>query len=417
MVSEPLPYHCSTLNGNFFKPPCERQIAMAKERREKFPNAMIGLLDKCLDCGGKNLVKREKGVDAVTTLPETASNYDKNNDKAVEVIKKSVMAAFVTQKDEMAGIVWKNGDTSKSKPFNHGHVEQGPLKVTIKTYPQVGKKCISCKAAIRPGIPCGISSAYAWTFCLDCIEPKGGSGVEHDGVEQGGAPRPGLEPSKDDWALRDILGAIDIFEAKGVYPTRMMLAEHLGIKLYKIDLLIKELRTRGEVEIVPNSWPNEVRKLGQISSTASDGASIITGPECEKEAQIIPEIFQPTPMITEEANMAGVVSFKTQGEAVGKIPEPEIPICTRPDCEAPGSPVKIDKLGRSMGMCAACVSARGKRGGYGCQSGKPPASVEAMLDQPKYAELKAWLEAQADEYERTLLQEIIYRLKISMQTP
>ena len=317
MSGDRLPYHCPTLNGDFFNPPCERQIAEAKEKRAKFPNMMLGFLEKCLECGGKALMQRP-GAGEVQSLPE----------KTVNVI----------QKDDLAGIVIQ-------------------------------------------------------------------------------------KPNKNAILRQSILGAIDIFEVKGVYPTRMMLSEHLGIKVYKIDLLIKELRTRGEIEIVPDSWPNEVRKPGPviISTFTNEVAKIITPAECEKEAQNIPEIFHEAPFSTEESNMAGVVSFKTQEEAVqvlgpGKIPEPEIPLCTRPDCEAPGSPVKIDKLGRSMGMCQACVNARGRRGGFALlQAAKTQNSAVARLDEAKYAELKTWLEVQAEENERTLSQEILYRLKMAMR--
>lgn len=130
------------------------------------------------------------------------------------------------------------------------------------------------------------------------------------------------------------------------------------------------------------------------------------------------------------ASVKGAMVFKSEAEAAVHVPESktsapsippvmalgEIPTCPRPDCEAPGSPVKIDKLGRSMGMCQACVSARGRRGAIEAHTlGKPPAPLLAMFDDPKHADLKKWLEEQAAEYERTLLQEIIYRLKLAMR--
>lgn len=128
------------------------------------------------------------------------------------------------------------------------------------------------------------------------------------------------------------------------------------------------------------------------------------------------------------ASMRKAVVFKDEAEAErvlgsGKVllvkPEAvvnEIPLCKKPDCEAPGSPVKIDKLGRSMGMCQACVAARGRRIGieaYKAQKITPPVAIP--LNQAKYAELREWLVAQADENERTLQAEIIYRLKLVMR--
>jgi hypothetical protein len=93
-----------------------------------------------------------------------------------------------------------------------------------------------------------------------------------------------------------------------------------------------------------------------------------------------------------------------------------IPLCSRPDCEAPGSPVKIDRLGRSMGMCETCLSARGRRSGLeNTRLGKTSPPVAIPLNQAEYAELKEWLEEQAKEYERTLQREIMYRLKMAMR--
>ena len=94
----------------------------------------------------------------------------------------------------------------------------------------------------------------------------------------------------------------------------------------------------------------------------------------------------------------------------------EIPTCPRPDCEAPGSLVKIDKLGRSMGMCVKCLVARGRKVGMeNIRLGKTSAPMMIPLNQQKYAEVREWLQAQAEENERTLAAEIMYRLKMSMR--
>ncbi len=79
-------------------------------------------------------------------------------------------------------------------------------------------------------------------------------------------------------------------------------------------------------------------------------------------------------------------------------------------------PAKIDRLGRSMGLCEECLSERGRASGIKGQYARltgPPVSIP--LNQGKYAELKAWLEKQAAENERTLTQEIMYRLKMIMR--
>jgi hypothetical protein len=94
----------------------------------------------------------------------------------------------------------------------------------------------------------------------------------------------------------------------------------------------------------------------------------------------------------------------------------EIPTCPRPDCKAPGSPVKIDKLGRAMGFCAACLVARGRQGGIEShKNGRTAAPYYIPLNLEKWAELRQWLQAQADENERTLQAEIMFRLKLVMR--
>lgn len=95
----------------------------------------------------------------------------------------------------------------------------------------------------------------------------------------------------------------------------------------------------------------------------------------------------------------------------GTYPGPE-PTCNN----HPGSPAKIDSLGRSMGLCSVCLSARGRKAGIeNARLGKTSPPIAIPLNQPRFADLKAWLEAQAEENERSLLQEIMFRLKISMR--
>ena len=82
-------------------------------------------------------------------------------------------------------------------------------------------------------------------------------------------------------------------------------------------------------------------------------------------------------------------------------------------CKAhPKVPQRKDRLGRWMGMCTECLSARGKKCGLkNVESGNTAPPMVIPLNLPKYAELKAWLVAQADENERTLTQQIVFILK------
>lgn len=228
--------------------------------------------------------------------------------------------------------------------------------------------------------------------------------------------------------LRDIYDAIEEYQSRGEPATRMVLHNLLGIKAYKIDLHIKTLRNRGKIEIVPKSFPNAfvikgtsnvkpsphlsekrqamIQDATISSSKGADGDDkvVCSTPSCDKVLQS--DIQKPKDdeiVLLKDIQTSGMLP-ETAPEKDEKEDTEGIAICPRPDCEAPGSPVKIDKLGRSMGMCAACVAARGRRGGFGMiQSRKLMSSVEATLDQPKYAELKKWLEDQGEENERTVM--------------
>lgn len=125
----------------------------------------------------------------------------------------------------------------------------------------------------------------------------------------------------------------------------------------------------------------------------------------------VPPVRQNTPAESEiDVQPAPVVTYPLSAFA------DEIPTCPRPDCEAPGSPVKIDRLGRNMGMCVACMSAKGRKAGINNhERGLTAPPVSIPLNQGKYAEIKAWLEAQADENERTLQAQIMYVLKMAMR--
>ena len=78
----------------------------------------------------------------------------------------------------------------------------------------------------------------------------------------------------------------------------------------------------------------------------------------------------------------------------------------------PKVPQRIDKLGRWMGMCTECLSARGKKcGEQNVERGNTAPPIFIPLNLARYSELKQWLIEQADQNERTLQKEIMMILK------
>jgi hypothetical protein len=69
-----------------------------------------------------------------------------------------------------------------------------------------------------------------------------------------------------------------------------------------------------------------------------------------------------------------------------------------------------------MGLCNECLSDRGRASGIrGQYSGKTGPPVSIPLNQERFAEIKTWLEESAKEYERTMNEEIMFRLKMAMR--
>lgn len=82
----------------------------------------------------------------------------------------------------------------------------------------------------------------------------------------------------------------------------------------------------------------------------------------------------------------------------------------------PDRPARIDRLGRSMGLCEECVAARGQKWvADNKRLGRNYAPVGIPLNAPQYAELRAWLVEEAAELEQDLAQQIMYRLKLAMR--
>lgn len=67
-----LPYHCARLRGDYLQPPCAKQVALAKERQDKFPHALLGSLEHCLACKGKDIEIREAPVSHLEGKTELA---------------------------------------------------------------------------------------------------------------------------------------------------------------------------------------------------------------------------------------------------------------------------------------------------------------------------------------------------------
>lgn len=92
-------------------------------------------------------------------------------------------------------------------------------------------------------------------------------------------------------------------------------------------------------------------------------------------------------------------------------PLPQFPCKKHPERES-----IVDKLGRPMGLCKECLSERGRASGLkGQYSGRTGPPVSIPLNQERFAEIKTWLEESAKENERTMNEEIMYRLKMAMR--
>lgn len=111
---------------------------------------------------------------------------------------------------------------------------------------------------------------------------------------------------------------------------------------------------------------------------------------------------------------------KTKGKQGPEIPESEvqpfqidIDKTIIPLCKVCGKePAKIDSLGRNMGACRKCLAIRNRdQLALGSKSGYAPFYIP--LNDPRFAEIKQWLEGEAEEAVRELPQEVMYRLKLA----
>jgi hypothetical protein len=120
----------------------------------------------------------------------------------------------------------------------------------------------------------------------------------------------------------------------------------------------------------------------------------------------------------QEKPVPAVKITEKEAAKLGIAPPPEVevryiaPLGARYCPTHPEVPQRKDKLNRWMGMCAECVSARGKKcGEQNFERGVTAPPMSIPLNLPKYADIKTWLAAQAEENERSLTQQIIYILK------
>jgi hypothetical protein len=301
-MSTSLPYHCPTLKADYFKLPCEVQVAAAKTFRVKFPHAVMPYgPEQCLKCGGKDLVTRVEH-----------DNLSHDKVEHVEVEQGKVLDAAPMIISETANEVEKINTVTDFQ-----NERQNMTEIMI------APRCP--KHPNEPQVQCGPDSKRAGQYLGACL---------------------------------------------------VCMAE-------------RRVGRKGKDSMTPAV----ARDLGKGGLTSVKSA-VVFKDEAEAERVLGP----------------GKVPAATVAVAE------DTPLCKNPDCPSPGSPAKIDKLGRSMGLCLKCLSARGRKVGIGnYERGITSAPVSIPLNQAKYAEIKAWLETQAAENERTLQAEIMYRLKIVMR--
>jgi len=92
-----LPYRCERLRGDYLQSPCGRQVAEAEARRQKFPQALLGPLEHCLACRGRDLIIREAAAGKIEPSVEPSVDLPAAAKKAKEGQN---MGGVVACKDE-----------------------------------------------------------------------------------------------------------------------------------------------------------------------------------------------------------------------------------------------------------------------------------------------------------------------------
>lgn len=186
----------------------------------------------------------------------------------------------------------------------------------------------------------------------------------------------------------------------------------------KIMAMEEDLRTTGETPAPPEASPGKYPEFPPPAAVKG----LIKGQFCKnhpdreahknKHGQYMGFCRE---CLAERAakNRRGNLSWRELGETSGpeQEPPPGAPCKNHPD-----RPAVVDKLGRTMGYCRECIRERGQRNGrLSQQTGATAPPVSIPLNQEKYAGLREWLANMAEENERTLQAEVMYRLKLAMR--
>lgn len=136
-----LPYHCPRLHKAYFlRSPCAGKVAEAEALRTKFPQALLGPLEHCLNCQGKDLIERQApGVEytgdirpevtrEIVTFPLEAQNGAR---KSNEITEGAPLLEEIME------------DKSSSNPLSQKEAPMAQAE-TIKTTPPVPPE-LACK--------------------------------------------------------------------------------------------------------------------------------------------------------------------------------------------------------------------------------------------------------------------------------
>lgn len=347
-----LPYRCDKLCSEFLRRPCEKNLARVKAMREKFPEAWIGPLEHCLTCRGLDLITREAPV----------SHFEGKTELQARIPGRLVAPPLPDNSqdfDKVSPLDPK--EAPREEPFKEEREMAGVV---------VFKNEAEAERVLGPGKLTGMAGETA-------SGPEGsqaGTPATLGRPAPLGTPAPPTAPAPTKGQFCKHHPEVESHKNKhGSYTglCRPCMAARAAANS----------RNRGRKKDKGKMTPAVARDLGKKQKP---GLSPVTLPE---------------------GSQAGTPAPLT---AAGS----SVPTCKN----HPEVPAKIDSLGRSMGLCPACLTARGRASGTkNTALGLTSAPVAIPLNQAKYAEIRQWLGEQAAENERTLLQEIMYRLKLAMR--
>jgi hypothetical protein len=346
-----LPYRCPVLNGNYLKPPCEGQVAAAVEFRRKFAHAVMPY----------GLEQCNKcGGKALETTQVLASKSPVIVPTLPEMMpkydRKYDKAVDIQKKDEKAGFIQEKGEMTD---FVQEAKEDQDMGTAVKFKDQE-----EAERVLGPRkIPMAVEEV---TGELSTSDP---------------APRCPKHPKEpqvacgpDSKRAGQYLGACKVCMAERKTGRKPKPGKAMMTAAVARDL------NKGTVK-PPAQSPESVRQIEPVGSEIDvQGQDVMTYP------------------------LSAVIDAET-------VLSPKYPCNNHPDRAA-----KIDRLGRNMRLCEECLVERGRKSAQANrEAGVTGAPFSIPLNAGKWAELKAWLEEQAGEYERTLQQEIMFRLKLAMR--